>query len=52
MTDLKEDGIFLNKLNHHISENLPDIRLNVDMLARLMNMSLPTLYRKLKEYGS
>ncbi|HVW60082.1 MAG TPA: helix-turn-helix domain-containing protein [Puia sp.] len=48
MTGSKENRIFLNKLNHHISENLPDIRLNVDMLARLMNMSRPTLYRKIK----
>ncbi|MHA4806830.1 helix-turn-helix domain-containing protein [Flavitalea flava] len=44
----KENEEFLNKLNDFISANLPNIELNVDLLARLMNMSRPTLYRKIK----
>jgi len=43
-----ENGAFLARLNAYISDNLPDIDLNVDVLARLMNMSRPTLYRKIK----
>jgi response regulator RpfG family c-di-GMP phosphodiesterase len=48
ITGSKEDEVFLNKLNHHISRNLPNTRLNVDSLARLMNMSRPTLYRTIE----
>lgn len=44
----KEKERFLDKLNGFISENLPKKDLNVDFLARLMNMSRPTLYRKLR----
>jgi two-component system, cell cycle response regulator len=44
----KEKEKFLNKLNGFISENLPKKDLNVDFLARLMNMSRPTLYRKIR----
>lgn len=44
----KEDCAFLSRLNSIIMEHLPDPGLNVDGLARLMNISLPTLYRKIK----
>jgi AraC-like DNA-binding protein/CheY-like chemotaxis protein len=39
---------FLNRLNDLISDHLPNPDLDVDLLARLMNMSRPTLYRKIK----
>ena len=44
----KEDGAFMSRLNSFIIEHLSDACLNVDGLARLMNISLPTLYRKIK----
>jgi len=44
----KEDCPFLSRLNSLIVEHLSDPDLNVDGLARLMNISLPTLYRKIK----
>lgn len=43
-----ENEAFLSRLNAFILNNLPDADLNVDLLARLMNMSRPTLYRKIK----
>jgi AraC-like DNA-binding protein len=48
VTCSKEDEAFLNRLNDLISVNLRNIDLNVDLLARLMNMSRPTFYRKTK----
>lgn len=39
---------FLNRLHNLILGRLPDTDLNVDVLARLMNVSRPTLYRKIK----
>jgi len=39
---------FLVRLNSFICEHLSDPGLDVDGLARLMNISLPTLYRKVK----
>jgi two-component system, cell cycle response regulator len=47
-TDLIPDDDFMQKLNDQIACHLPDSSLNVDLLARLMNMSRPTLYRKIK----
>ena len=44
----KENENFLNKLNDYISGHLQNIDLDVDTLAKLMNMSRPTFYRKLK----
>jgi len=44
----KENEKFLHKLNDYISGHLQNIDLDVDTLARLMNMSRPTFYRKLK----
>ena len=44
----REDGVFMSRLNSFIIEHLSDSCLKVDELARLMNISLPTLYRKIK----
>jgi ligand-binding sensor domain-containing protein/signal transduction histidine kinase/DNA-binding response OmpR family regulator len=42
------DKSFIEELNAVISDNITDIDLDVDQLSRLMNMSRPTLYRKIK----
>ncbi|EDM34639.1 two-component system sensor histidine kinase [Pedobacter sp. BAL39] len=39
---------FIRRLNTIIYDNISDIELNVDELAKLMNMSRPTLYRRIK----
>lgn len=44
----KSDECFLDALNEHIQANLDEQDLDVDKLARLMNMSRPTLFRKIK----
>jgi two-component system cell cycle response regulator len=44
----KFDEQFLEKLNDEINKNLADVDLDVEQLAELMNMSRPTLYRKIK----
>ncbi|MEO6850584.1 MAG: DNA-binding response regulator [Mucilaginibacter sp.] len=44
----KADEEFLEKLNEVIFENLKNSALDVEDLARFMNMSRPTLYRKIK----
>jgi DNA-binding response OmpR family regulator len=44
----KADELFLEKLNELICSNLDDTELDVERLARLVNMSRPTLYRKIK----
>lgn len=44
----KADELFLERVNESILENLGDTELDVEKLARLMNMSKPTLYRKIK----
>ena len=44
----KADELFLEKLNEAIYRNIADADLNVDQLAEFMNMSRPTLYRKIK----
>jgi two-component system cell cycle response regulator len=44
----KADELFLGKLNDEIYKNLANINLDVEQLADLMNMSRPTLYRKIK----
>ncbi len=43
----KADEEFLYKLNDIINEHIDDVNLNVNTLADLMNMSRPTLYRKI-----
>ncbi|MEI2271798.1 response regulator [Sphingobacterium sp. ML3W] len=42
------DKDFISLLNTIIYDNISDIDLNVEELAKLMNMSRPTLYRKIK----
>ncbi|MXV51007.1 response regulator [Pedobacter sp. HMF7647] len=44
----KSDETFLEKLNDSIHKNLSNIELDVEHLADAMNMSRPTLYRKIK----
>lgn len=44
----KADEMFLEKLHETINKNLGNTELDVDELARVMNMSRPTLYRKIK----
>jgi len=44
---LQED--FISRLQTIIYNNISDMKLNVDELAKLMNMSRPTLYRRIKE---
>ena len=44
----KADESFLEKLNNVIYRNLQNINLDVEVLANEMNMSRPTLYRKIK----
>ena len=44
----KADELFLERVNDCIIKNLEDTELDVEKLARLMNMSKPTLYRKIK----
>lgn len=45
----KRDETFLGELNNLILENIENTDLDVDLLAKLMNISRPTLYRKVKE---
>jgi len=42
------DTEFLHRLNRFITENMPDTGLDVHSLARGMNISRPTLYRKIR----
>lgn len=44
----RADELFLERLNEIIYANLDDTGLDVEKLARLVNMSRPTLYRKIK----
>jgi DNA-binding response OmpR family regulator len=44
----KPDNQFLEQLNAVINENLTNVDLDVEQLSGLMNMSRPTLYRKIK----
>ncbi|RYY37490.1 MAG: response regulator transcription factor [Sphingobacteriaceae bacterium] len=44
----RHDEIFLEKLNEMILKNLDNKELSVEHLADMMNMSRPTLYRKIK----
>jgi len=45
----KADEDFLGRLNEFIFNNIENTNLDVDLLAKIMNMSRPTLYRKIKE---
>ena len=44
----RADELFLEGINEAICNNLEDTGLDVEKLARLVNMSRPTLYRKIK----
>ena len=44
----KTDKNFLEKLNQAIDENLTNMDIDVEQLSKLMNMSRPTFYRKIK----
>ena len=44
----KADKNFLEQLNDVIYKNITDMDLDVDRLSSMMNMSRPTLYRKIK----
>lgn len=46
------DSAFAKNLDQIIYENLSNPQLNVDLLARLMNMSRPTFYRKMKDLSN
>ena len=43
---------FMDKLNLLIEENISMMDITVNLLARLMNVSRPTLYRKVEKYSS
>lgn len=43
----KEDEHFLERINEIINENIDNINFSVDDIARIMNTSRPTLYRKI-----
>ncbi|HTF28438.1 MAG TPA: response regulator, partial [Flavitalea sp.] len=44
----KPDETFLETLHHVICENLDDVELDVEKLAKILNLSRITLYRKIK----
>ena len=46
---LQTEDDFIKRLNECIYENIHNKKFSVDMLARCMNMSRPTLYRKIKQ---
>lgn len=48
MAHSKADENFLEKLNEIITSNISNTNLDVETLAEKMNMSRPTLYRKIK----
>lgn len=47
MAYTKADERFLKKLNEIIYSHIQDVNLDVDMIADLMHLSRPTLYRKI-----
>lgn len=44
----KADEQFLEKLNEVIYSQIENIELDIEMIGRIMNLSRPTLYRKIK----
>jgi len=48
MAHSKSDEYFLERLNDIININIEDVDLNVNKLAKIMNMSRITFYRKIK----
>ncbi|MDO9375749.1 MAG: response regulator [Ferruginibacter sp.] len=49
MAHSKADERFLETLNDTICKNMEDVNLDVEKLAKIMNMSRITLYRKIKD---
>ena len=49
MANNRADEVFLDALNNAVLEHMAEPELDVEHLARFMNMSRPTLYRKLKD---
>lgn len=52
MAHSKGDELFLEKLQNLINDRIDDAELGVDYLADNMNMSRPTLYRKIKSISN
>ncbi|SEB12124.1 response regulator transcription factor [Pedobacter hartonius] len=52
MAQSKTDELFLKKLDDYVRKNIKDISLDIDKLAKHMNMSRPTFYRKIKSLSS
>ncbi|MDN3588281.1 response regulator [Pedobacter aquatilis] len=52
MAHSKSDELFLEKLQNLINQRIDDAELGVDYLADNMNMSRPTLYRKIKSISN
>jgi DNA-binding response OmpR family regulator len=48
----RADELFLEKLNQIICDNMEDEELDVEKLAKVMAMSRPTLYRKIKSISN
>jgi DNA-binding response OmpR family regulator len=48
MAHSKADELFLEKVSEAINEHMEDPELDVEKLAKHLNMSRPTLYRKIK----
>jgi len=52
MAHTRADELFLEQLNQVIYNNLEDTELDVEKLAQRVNMSRPTLYRKIKSISN
>ncbi|KGE13611.1 helix-turn-helix domain-containing protein [Sphingobacterium deserti] len=52
LNDQAATGDFIARLHAIIQENTADMDLTVDELAKRMNMSRPTLYRRVKQYSA
>lgn len=52
MAHTKGDVSFLTQLNDAIVQNIKNTELDVVQVAKIMNMSRPTLYRKIKEISN
>lgn len=49
MAHTKADELFLEEINNIVNAHIDDTNLDVELLAKSMNVSRPTLYRKLKD---
>ena len=52
MAGSKQDEVFLDQLNDTIQSHMGDVELDVDTLAKSLNMSRPSFYRKVKELSN